>query len=203
MANTLNYQADENEAGVRLANYSYDTNYQAYKYENIAASKLGTADAYKWGFFQVVADGQLFPQGVIILGDTRTTNLRLANISTRANVSTGDSVMIAGFIVAGPGSKRLLLRVLGPTLANPPSSLSGVLANPTMSLIDGYGNTLQTNDNWADTQAAAITASGYAPTNANESAMIVTLAAGNYTVIVSGVSSTTGIALVELYDLDP
>ena len=93
---------------------------------------------------------------------------------------------------------------MGPSLASPPFSLSGTLSNPTLELHDSSGNLLASNDDWGSgTQAAAISASGYQPPNARESAIIATLASGNYTAIVRGVNNSTGIALVDAYDLDP
>jgi len=134
--------------------------------------------------------------------DTLAT--RLSNISTRGQVGTDQNVLIGGLIINGSTSKKLIVRAVGPSLASPPFSLSGTLSNPTLELHDSSGNLLASNDDWASgTQAAAISASGYQPSNARESAIIATLASGNYTAIVRGVNNSTGIALVEAYDLDP
>jgi len=133
---------------------------------------------------------------------------KLTNVSTRAFVQTGDDVMIGGFIVHGTQAKRIIIRALGPELI--PFGIPNPLADPTLELHDGTGALIASNDNWVTTiiggiittdQVAAIRASGYAPTNAMESAMIVTLAPGNYTAIVRGVNNTMGIGLVEVYDL--
>jgi len=134
--------------------------------------------------------------------DTLAT--RLSNISTRGQVGTDQNVLIGGLIINGSTSKKLIVRAVGPSLASPPFSLSGTLSNPTLELHDSSGNLLASNDDWGSgTQAAAISASGYQPSNARESAIIATLASGNYTAIVRGVNNSTGIALVEAYDLDP
>jgi hypothetical protein len=134
--------------------------------------------------------------------DTLAT--RLSNISTRGQVGTDQNVLIGGLIINGSTSKKLIIRAVGPSLASPPFSLSGTLSNPTLELHDSSGNLLASNDDWGSgTQAAAISASGYQPSNARESAIIATLASGNYTAIVRGVNNSTGIALVEAYDLDP
>ncbi len=133
-----------------------------------------------------------------------TLSTRLSNISTRGQVGTNQNVLIGGLIISGSTSKKLIVRAIGPSLASPPFSLSGTLSNPTLELHDTSGNLLASNDDWGSgTQAAAISASGYQPSNAKESAIIATLASGNYTAIVRGVNDSTGIALVDAYDLDP
>jgi|SRR4029453_170525 hypothetical protein len=133
---------------------------------------------------------------------------QLSNISTRAFVQTGNNVMIGGFIVQGTQSKRVIIRAIGPELM--PFGVSDPLADPTLALHDSTGALIASNDNWMTTiiggiitsdQVAAIRASGYAPGNVMESAMIVTLPPGNYTAIVRGVNNTTGIGLVDVYDL--
>ncbi len=133
-----------------------------------------------------------------------TLSTRLSNISTRGQVGTDQNVLIGGLIINGSTSKKLIVRAVGPSLASPPFSLSGTLSNPTLELHDSSGNLLASNDDWGSgAQAAAISASGYQPSNARESAIIATLASGNYTAIVRGVNNSTGIALVDAYDLDP
>ena len=127
---------------------------------------------------------------------------QLANISTRLNVQTGAKVLIGGFIINGSESKSILVRALGPTLAQPPFNLSGVLSDPTVALFQG-ATQLAANDNWADTQQSAINATGKAPPNAAESAILRTLAPEAYTAILSGKNATTGVGLVEVYDLTP
>jgi hypothetical protein len=135
---------------------------------------------------------------------------RLGNISTRSLVQTGDNVMIGGFIVQGTGPKRVIIRAIGPELTQ--YGITNPLANPTLELHDGTGSLIATNDDWQTTilggiigssQVSDIQNSGYAPTAASESAIIADLPPGNYTAIVHGVNSTTGVALVEVYDLSP
>ena len=117
--------------------------------------------------------------------------------------------MIGGFIVQGTGSKMVIIRAIGPELT--PFGVPNVLANPTLELHDSAGALLASNDNWQTTiiggiitqdQVQEILNSGLAPTDGNESAIIADLPAGNYTAIVRGVNGTTGIGLVEVYDLD-
>ena len=142
--------------------------------------------------------------GLVEVYELDTLSSRLSNISTRGQVGTDQSVLIAGLIIEGSTSKKLILRALGPSLAAPPFSLSGTLSNPALELHDSSGNLLASNDDWGTgTQAAAISSSGYSPRNAKESAIIATLPTGNYTAIIRGVNNSTGIALVEAYDLDP
>jgi hypothetical protein len=127
---------------------------------------------------------------------------QLGNISTRGFVQTGDKVMIAGLVVQGPANENVIIRGLGPTLGQPPFNVLNVLADPFLDLRDANGDALMTNNNWASTQAAQIQASGYAPPNAAESAILITLPPGNYTAILSGVNNGTGNALVEVYALN-
>ena len=131
---------------------------------------------------------------------------QLTNISTRASVQTGQRVTIAGFIVTGTDSKSVVVRGLGPTLTQ--YNVTGVLADPFLSLQDGSGNVLWNNNDWKDSQQTGIQNLGFAcagapcaPPNDLESAILRTVAPGNYTAILSGRNSTTGIGLVEVYKL--
>src|SRR5207247_35533 len=129
---------------------------------------------------------------------TKTTSVELTNVSTRGFVGTGDNVLIGGFISSGGnGSVEVIVRALGPTLAQ--FGVSGALADPTLSLIDGNGNVVAFNDNWKNTQQTVIQSSGFAPPNDLESAIFATLSNGNYTAIVSGKNGATGVGLVEVY----
>jgi hypothetical protein len=128
------------------------------------------------------------------------TNSILGNISTRGFVQTGDNVLIAGLIVHGPDSENVILRGLGPTLGQPPFNVPNALQDPFLDLRDANGNPMMTNDNWGSaSNAAAISSSGYAPPNSLEAAILITLAPGNYTAILSGVNGTSGVGLVEVY----
>jgi hypothetical protein len=108
--------------------------------------------------------------------------------------------MIAGLIVQGPDSQTMIIRGLGPTLAQ--FGVLSVLANPFLDLRNANGTQLTTNDNWKVSQQAEIQASGYAPPNDLESAILITLAPGNYTAILNGTNNATGNALVEVYALN-
>ena len=121
------------------------------------------------------------------------------NISTRMLVQTGDNVGIGGFIITGSSSKQVLLRAIGPSLTQ--HGIAGALADPVLELHGPPGFTTIVNDNWRDDQENQIFATGAAPDNDLESAILVTLAPGTYTAIIKGKNNTTGVALVEAYDL--
>jgi hypothetical protein len=123
---------------------------------------------------------------------------QLLNISTRMRVQTGDNVLIGGFIITGTDPKRVIIRGIGPSLS---SFFGGVLADPTLELFQGNA-LVAMNDNWKTDQRTEIEATGIPPTNDFESAIVRTLAPGNYTAILRGNGNTTGIAVVEAYNLD-
>jgi hypothetical protein len=132
----------------------------------------------------------------------------LGNISTRSFVQTGADVMIGGFIIEGNGPKTVIVRAIGPELTR--FGVPNALADPALDLHNSTGALIASNNNWQTTviggiitsdQVSAIQNSGHAPTQQSESAIIATLQPGNYTAIVRGVSNTTGVALVEVYDL--
>ena len=126
---------------------------------------------------------------------------RLINISTRMHVGTGNEVLIGGFIIQGDVFKTVILRAIGPSLSN--SGLTGALQDPQMELYDSTGALLESNDNWQQSiDSGEIIATGLAPADPREAAIVVRLAPGNYTTIISGVNNTTGIGLVESYTLD-
>lgn len=123
------------------------------------------------------------------------------NISTRANVGTGDHVLIGGFIITGTDPKMVVLRAIGPSL----TGISGVLADPFLELHDDTGATIASNDNWMDLSMedqTTLTDNDLAPDDDAESALVMTLDPGQYTTVVSGANETTGVALAEAYDID-
>ncbi len=134
--------------------------------------------------------------------DGANPTARLGNISTRGRVLTGDNVMIGGFIVHGDQTKRVIVRVDGPTLSLNGEPIAGRLQDPMLELHDPNGALLVANDNWRSTQLAEIEASTLAPSDEREPAIVADLRPGNYTAIVRGAGNTTGIALIEMYDLD-
>jgi hypothetical protein len=123
----------------------------------------------------------------------------LGNISTRLPVLTGDNLLIAGFVIAGSTAKQLVLRAIGPTLAQ--FGLTNTLPDPTLDLHDSNGTRIAFNDDWQDASNAQSIPPSLQPTNGFESALLVTLNPGAYTAIVRGFDNSVGIALVEVYDL--
>jgi len=130
-----------------------------------------------------------------------SANAQPTNLSARAFVGTGNDVLIRGTIIGGNAGSllRILVHALGPSLAS--AGIATPLANPTLSLRDANGNVIANNDNWKDSQQADIAATGKAPPNDLESAILELLAPGNYTAIVAGKNGTTGVALIEFYSL--
>lgn len=128
----------------------------------------------------------------------------LGNISTRLAVQTGDNVLIGGFIINGPGSKKVMIRGIGPSLSD--YGVPGALANPVVELHQG-DTTLASNDDWkindatGQSQEDAIRATTIQPSKDAESAILVTLDPAAYTVILSGKNGTTGIGSVEVYQI--
>lgn len=124
---------------------------------------------------------------------------KLLNLSTRGRVAEGENVLIAGFITRTGVSSRYLLRALGPSLAG--SGIAAPLADPVLTLYDNNGAVITTNDDWQTSQGADITATGLAPTNTAESAILATLTPSSYTAIVSAKGTNSGVAVVEVYQL--
>ncbi len=122
------------------------------------------------------------------------------NISTRLRVQTGENVMIGGFIITGQAPKKVIVRAIGPSLQQ--AGVNDALADPVVEVRAGNGALIRSNDNWRDDQQAEIEATGIPPRDNLESAIVATLAPGNYTAIVSGKNGTAGVGLVEVYDLD-
>ena len=123
---------------------------------------------------------------------------KLANISTRGFINTGDDVMIGGFIVGGTEPAKVLVRAIGPTLTD--FGVQGALADPTLELHDTNGMTIA-NDDWRETQESEIIATTIPPNKDREPAILATLVPGNYTAVVRGKNNTTGVGLVEAYNL--
>jgi len=123
---------------------------------------------------------------------------KLANISTRGFINTGDDVMIGGFIIGGNEPAKILVRAIGPTLTD--FGVQGALADPTLELHDSNGMTIA-NDDWRETQESEIIATTIPPNKDQEPAILATLAPGNYTAVVRGKNNTTGVGLVEAYNL--
>lgn len=156
------------------------------------------------GAYTAVVQGVAMTTGpglVEIFDLDQNANAELTNLSARAFAGTGDDVLIGGIIIRGrtDSSARVLVRATGPSLAG--SGVSGALSDPELSLFDANGSVIASNDNWRDTQESEIAATGLAPGDNRESAIVVLLSPGDYTAIVTGKGGATGIALVEFFDL--
>ena len=163
------------------------------------------------GSYSAVVTGKANATGIALMEaydpSTTTTTARLVNMSARTSVGTGGSILIAGFSISGDAPKQLLIRAVGPSLAQ--FGVTGVLADPQLALFrQGNATALQQNDNWlaapnaAQIGLAAGNAGAFAlPANSRDAALLVTLDPGTYTAQVSGVDNTTGVALVEIYEV--
>ncbi|MFL6526499.1 MAG: hypothetical protein ACJ8IQ_00215, partial [Chthoniobacterales bacterium] len=154
------------------------------------------------GSYFAVVEGKNSTTGIAnvdVIDLDEAANSHVANISTRAVVGTGDSVMVGGFQIDGASARKILLRGIGPSLAA--SGTTNALADPTLTLRDSNGNTLVFNNDWADTQSSQIDATGVAPTDSKESAILATLAPGSYTATLAGACAGTGTAVFEAYDV--
>jgi len=166
---------------------------------NLEAAIVATLPAYNYGYTAIVRgkdDGTGI--GVVEAYDLDSSvDSELANIATRGLVQTGDNVLIAGTIVVGQTTQKVIVRAIGPSLP-----IAGKLENPTLELRNGSGALLDANDNWADSaNKQAIMDSTIPPSTDLESAIVRTLSPGSYTAIVRGVNESTGIAVVEVYAL--
>ncbi len=155
--------------------------------------------ALKPGSYTAVVKGKNDTTGVGLLEvydlQPKTTS-KIANISTRGFVQTGDDVMIAGTIIVGENGAKVVIRAIGPSLP-----LANALLDPTLSIYNGSGVLMFTNNNWMDLQKQEIKDTGLAPTNPKESAILAVLPPGSYTAVVKGVRGSTGNALVEIFRL--
>lgn len=135
---------------------------------------------------------------IVVPGD-----VQLLNISGRVSVQPGDKVGIGGFIITGTSSKKVIMRALGPSLKAGGTPVPGRLDDPMIELHASDGHVIRANDNWRGPQETEIFLSGLAPIDDHEAAIIEVLAPGGYTAIISGAGNSSGIGLVEIYDLEP
>ena len=174
----------------------------------ITASGLAPSNPYESaviatldpGSYTAIVSGYQNTQGVGLVDayELDANGTRMMNISTRGQVGVSDDALIGGLIVEGSNAKRAIIRAIGPSLP-----FAGALVNPALELHDGSGTLIASNDDWMNgSQSAEIVASGVPPSDNRESALIATCSAGSYTAIVRGVNNATGVALLEVYDLD-
>jgi hypothetical protein len=154
------------------------------------------------GTYTTVVEGVGGTTGVALVEayDLTPADSRVGNISTRGDIAFGGDVMVGGFIIGGSESTDVIVRALGPSLA--PYGISKPLPNPALEIHDANGAEILANDDWRSTQRSAIQATGLAPADNREAAILATLAPGNYTAVVHDAGQGTGIGLVEVYNLD-
>ncbi len=191
--------------GVQLA---FDDDYKDRQETQIEATSLAPTDdreaaivaSLTPGSYTAILRGKTNGVGEVEVYDLdSTTSTHLVNISTRALVGPDDnSALIGGFIVDGQSSRQILIRAIGPSLAG--AGVTGALANPTLDFYRG-SQLILSNDDWKSTDEAAIAATGIPPTNDKEAALLINLDPGSYTAVVRGKNNTTGVALVEVYQL--
>ena len=154
------------------------------------------------GSYTAVVRGAHGTTGVALveLYDLAATRSHVSNISTRGSVQSGDGAMIAGFIIGGDQATKVIVRAIGPSLTQ--RGVAGALSDPVLELHDAEGALIFTNDDWRSDQEKQIKDSTIPPQSDKESAILATLSPGNYTAVVRGVNGGTGVALVEVYNLD-
>jgi hypothetical protein len=154
------------------------------------------------GIYTAVLRGMNGATGVALceLYDLTPESASVRNLSTRGLVGTGDNVLIGGFIIGGDEATQVMVRAIGPSLTG--FGVAGALPDPTLELHTSDGSLIYENDDWRGEQEQQILYSGLAPTDDREAAMIATLPPGNYTAIIRGRGNNTGVALVEVYNLE-
>ena len=167
---------------------------------NLEAAIIETLDP---GSYTIILRGMGMTTGVGLVevyDVNQGVTSKLANLSTRAFVDTGNNIIIAGFVLGGSGNDRIVARGIGPSLTA--FGVPNALADPTLELRDNNGALLASNNNWQDdpAQAAELTAAGLAPTNNLESGIAITLPPGAYTALLAGSNNGTGVGVVEVYD---
>ncbi len=166
-------------------------------------SEAATVQRLSPGIYTVAVSGKAGATGVALVEVydlSRNSNSTLSNISTRGFVGTGDDVLISGFIVGARNDETAVIRAIGPSLAD--AGVAEALGNPLLQVYDSNGTILATNDDWmSDPGANQIEAVGLAPTNTLEAATILTLTPGSYTAVVRGAEGSSGVGLVEVYNL--
>ena len=158
-------------------------------------------DTLEPGIYTIVEQGKNQSEGDALteIYDLFAGGLKISAAGTRAFISTGENIMISGIIITGTDPLPLLIRALGPSLSN--AGLANPLQDPILELHDGNGALIASNDNWKETQQTEIEATGLAPIDDREAAMVITVFPGFYTAVVAGAGGTTGLGFVQFYSL--
>jgi hypothetical protein len=194
MATNDNWQTDPGSAFIRQNGFAPDD-----------PAESATLQTLTPGVYTAVVRGRNGSEGVGLaeiyrLNDPGHTS-KLANVSGRGFVGTGDNVLIGGFIVGDVGNETVIVRAIGPSLGS--YGVNQPLSDPTLTIYDSSGAAIATNDNWqSDSNFVYVQRNGLAPPNPLESAIVLRLPAGAYTAVVSGVNGGTGNALLEVYHID-
>lgn len=178
--------------------------------EEVSAAGLAPSDAreaalvvsLKPGSYTAIVSGKESTAGIALfeLYDLDAPTGRVANISTRSRVETGDDVMIGGFILSSASGSKVIVRAIGPSLVQ--LGVADALLDPTLELYDSNGSIISANDNWRSDDEDAITQTTMAPTDRREAAIVATLIAGAYSGVIRGAQNTTGVALIEVFALN-
>lgn len=157
----------------------------------------------KPGAYSAIVSGQKGSAGVALfeLYDLEAAKGRIANVSTRSRVEPGENVMIGGFILGGTtGAQKVIIRAIGPSLVA--SGVGDALLNPRLDVYDGYGSVVASNDNWRSSQETEIIATGLAPADNREAAIVSSFIQGAYSVVIQGSTGGSGVALFEVFALN-
>ena len=199
------YDSSGNLVGMN-DNWQSDVNHSVVEANGLApANPLEAAQVRTLnpGAYTVVVTGVNATSGIGLVEVYDITPLvtsKFVNMSTRGFAGTNDNVLISGFIIGDVDSATVVVRALGPSLAS--FGVSGVLSDPTLTIVDSTGSVIATNNNWQDNiNFVDVQKNGLAPPNASASALVLHLPAGAYTAIVSGADGGTGVALAEVYTL--
>jgi hypothetical protein len=195
-------QLRDSTGALIISNDIYPSNEDTTEFASPNACESAIVTALSPGAYTAVLRSVSASSGLALfeLYDLDPISSRIVNVSSRGSVGTGENVMIAGFIIGGDQPTKVLVRALGPSLTA--FGVSNALQDPILELHDGEGSLIFQNDNWRSSQEQQIVASNIPPLNDKESAIIATLQPGNYSAIVRGAGNSTGITLLEVYNLE-